>query len=107
MKSIETLNKWKAIANTALPFTNEEDKTYLTSLIQFCDERIEGKVADVTWGIEDVIEQAKRDGKKISENEACNVLETAIRKHDANDGINWQVLSAHIDFAETEEIHEK
>lgn len=77
---------------------NEELKAIIAGL--------EAKVADLedhnrysaVWGIEDVIGQAADDGYKLTDEQAKEILETIIRQHDATIGINWDVISCHIDM---------
>jgi hypothetical protein len=45
------------------------------------------------WCIEDVLGQADNDGVKITKQQAGDVLSLLIDKHDAEQGINWDVLS--------------
>jgi len=55
----------------------------------------------VVWHIEDVLE-VRPD---LNRNQAWQVLRSVKQNHDANVGINWEVLSAHAEmlFAEREE----
>lgn len=52
----------------------------------------------ILWGIEDV--QSVRPD--LTDEEALDVLQTARRKHDANEGINWDVLRIHASYAYAE-----
>jgi hypothetical protein len=51
------------------------------------------QIADI-WGIEDV--QSVRPD--LTEEQAWNVLQAAEKQHDANIGINWDVLDCHADM---------
>jgi len=55
----------------------------------------------VVWHIEDVLE-VRPD---LNRNQAWQVLRSVKQNHDANVGINWEVLSTHAEmlFAEREE----
>ena len=46
----------------------------------------------ITWTIEDVQELEP----KTSDEQAKEVLRLALRNHDANEGINWEVLKYYI-----------
>jgi hypothetical protein len=48
----------------------------------------------LVWGVEDVIEQAKSQGKRVSKERAREVLQTILHHHDASIGVNWDVISA-------------
>ena len=53
----------------------------------------------VVWGTGDVIPLCKdRYGVEITEEQAYDILQSADRKHDANEGINWDVLDIHINM---------
>jgi hypothetical protein len=55
-------------------------------------------IVAIEWGIEDIrsviIDRNInfKEGKELTDEECFNVLETAVHRHDANDGINWDVL---------------
>ena len=48
----------------------------------------------ILWSIEDVL-QVRPD---LTNELALAVLQHAVRKHDANEGINWVVLKCHADI---------
>ena len=50
----------------------------------------------IIWNLDDVKQQAKTMGIKITQDEAREVLDRVVRKFDANDGVNWSVLAYHI-----------
>jgi hypothetical protein len=50
----------------------------------------------ITWGIDDVYQQA--GDTRLTEPEAQEVLHLMDNKHDANIGINWDVIDVWIDF---------
>ena len=52
---------------------------------------------EIVWNTDDVFDQAKRDGVDISEEQASLVLQRMKRYHDACVGINWDVISYHIE----------
>jgi hypothetical protein len=49
------------------------------------------------WCTEDVIQQAKQDGKFVTDEQAADVLENIDRHKDANLGINWDTVRCGID----------
>lgn len=50
----------------------------------------------ISWHIVDILSQAEDDGVKLSEPEAAYILMQTKRNHDSTQGINWEVISAHI-----------
>lgn len=50
------------------------------------------KIAPITWHVQDVYEVAKQDGYEISEETAQETLNRLQKYHDANVGINWDVI---------------
>lgn len=52
------------------------------------------KIIAVEWCVDDV--QSERPD--LDEDQAWHVLETAYFEHDANDGINWDVLNYWADY---------
>ena len=49
------------------------------------------------WAIEDVHEKASRSDEELTDDEAREVLRLAAKHHDAEIGINWDVLGVWID----------
>lgn len=47
----------------------------------------------LSWAVEDVIQQANEDHKKVTEEQAREVLNIMRQHHDANYGICWQTIS--------------
>jgi hypothetical protein len=50
----------------------------------------------LVWHITDVQDQAERRGGTLTDDEAREILETAAKKHDASEGITWDILDCHI-----------
>jgi hypothetical protein len=48
------------------------------------------------WHIEDVHEQAERDDVELTDEQCVRVLELCVQYHNAEVGINWDVISHHI-----------
>lgn len=46
----------------------------------------------ISWEVDDVIEEAKTMGLKVSREQAINVLWDLLRQHDAEIGINWETI---------------
>ena len=51
----------------------------------------------VKWDEDDVRMQAKEDGFEITQEQVEEVLRLTKENHDANEGINWGVISYWID----------
>jgi hypothetical protein len=47
----------------------------------------------ITWTIEDVLQQAKEMKMKITKRQCGKVLDMVKHKHDANIGVNWNVIA--------------
>lgn len=56
------------------------------------------RVISIKWSTDDVLHQAKEDSVELTEEQAIEILEILDRKHDATIGINWDVISSHIDM---------
>ena len=58
-----------------------------------------------SWCTQDIFEQARNNGIKLSKKECGYVLDYCINDHDASVGINWEVIDNYIDMvvAEREE----
>lgn len=54
-------------------------------------------VALIVWHTEDVIENAKECGIKLTKKQAETVLFMLERKHDATIGINWDTIAFWVD----------
>ena len=50
------------------------------------------------WHIEDVLGQAENMGIELTNEQAAEVLGIVADCHDANIGINWEVIDAAIDY---------
>jgi hypothetical protein len=55
------------------------------------------KTIEIKWSTEDVLCQAEQLDLKLTEDQADEVLENVFRCHDAEVGINWDVISFHIE----------
>ena len=51
----------------------------------------------ITWHVDDVLEKAKQRNIKISREKAAQLLHQVDNNHDANIGINWEVLDCYLD----------
>jgi chromosomal replication initiation ATPase DnaA len=68
---------------------------------QFIDillEDAKDNTISIVWSIEDVTEQARKDGKEITEDQAREILQMMKDNHDCNFGITWETISAYIDI---------
>ena len=50
----------------------------------------------ILWNVEDVENQAKKNGLKLTKEECRQVLDACLDGHDANIGISWDILDHHI-----------
>lgn len=55
------------------------------------------KTIEIRWSTEDVLFRAEEMGYDISEEDADIILDDVERYHDASIGINWDVISYHIE----------
>jgi hypothetical protein len=55
---------------------------------------VETDLNSMGWGMADIIEQAK---EKLTYQQQINIASLIYRKHDANIGINWEVIDVWID----------
>ena len=62
---------------------------------QILDVRNGGSIA-LFWSSVDVIETAKNSGFKLTEDQAKDILQIVDKRHDANIGVDWEVLDTHI-----------
>ena len=63
--------------------------------IKVCQKYWEDKIA-VVWGAEDVIDRAKEQGKRVSKERACEILQEMLDEHDCNNGITWNTIDANL-----------
>jgi hypothetical protein len=55
------------------------------------------KTIEIRWSTEDVLFKAEEMGYQISEEDADVILDDVEHYHDASIGINWDVISYHIE----------
>jgi hypothetical protein len=55
------------------------------------------KTIEIKWSTEDVLAMADNMQVELTEKQADEVLENVFRHHDAEVGINWDVISFHIE----------
>jgi hypothetical protein len=55
------------------------------------------KTIEIKWSTEDVLAMADNMQVELTEKQADEVLENVFRYHDAEVGINWDVISFHIE----------
>jgi len=48
------------------------------------------------WHIDDVLE-CNWDGHDVTDEDCREVLKLALWRHDANEGLNWDVMQTHVD----------
>jgi hypothetical protein len=75
----------------ALNLTENQAATVQKSIKEYWEDRIA-----LTWTTEDVIETAKDMDITLTNNQAREILEETLRGHDADIGVNWEVLRTRI-----------
>lgn len=55
------------------------------------------KTIEIRWSTEDVLMQAEIMNIELTEEHADAILDNVVHYHDANVGINWDVLDFHIE----------
>jgi hypothetical protein len=55
------------------------------------------KTIAIKWSTEDVLWQAEQLDLELTEDQADDILESLENRHDASVGINWDVISFHIE----------
>jgi hypothetical protein len=55
------------------------------------------KTIEIKWSTEDVLWQAEQLDLELTEEQADDILEIIEHRHDASVGINWDVISFHIE----------
>ncbi|MBD3260926.1 MAG: hypothetical protein GF334_04490 [Candidatus Altiarchaeales archaeon] len=83
-KIIEAL----VLANLVQPFDKQR-------ALDVCKEKVKDEM-HVVWDVEDVMTQAGNDLVEITEDDAREILASLHRNHDADVGINWDVISTAI-----------
>lgn len=51
----------------------------------------------IEWGIEDVLEVAKQQKKRITKKQARTILQNIEHRHDAELGVNWLTIECALD----------
>ncbi len=64
------------------------------------DDIIPGEDYTITqsWSVIDVLEQGLHDGVVLTLAQAREILDIIDKRHDASIGVNWDVISCHIDM---------
>ena len=72
--------------------------------IKYLQERYkpDDHICSIIWSVEDVILRAKDEGVEISVKEAQDILKSMDEGHDAEIGINWDVISCWIHMKDRE-----
>jgi acyl-homoserine lactone acylase PvdQ len=55
------------------------------------------KTIVIKWSTEDVLAMAESMDIELTETQADQILDNLIKYHDANVGINWDVINFHIE----------
>jgi len=107
---IDATPTWEGITSSLLliyegsekPSSRQWAKDEILKMAQLADQHVEHtkkmeKSINIIWNIEDVLEQAKQSNINLTEEQALEILEDVENSHDANIGINWDVLDCYID----------
>ena len=86
----------KTLVSSLVPEEMEFSSAY-SHIEQYEDEIKAGRTIAVIWTISDVQQQARVDGIELSDEQAIAVLQKIKRRHDADVGINWDIIRIHID----------
>jgi hypothetical protein len=70
-------------------------KTNRLKILNGLKEYWEDKIA-IVWQTDDIIHYAKMKKQKISKEEAIDVLQTMLRRHDCEYGISWETINANL-----------
>ena len=52
----------------------------------------------IIWSVQDVIDRAKERGIPLAVEDAREILDITIHKHNCNEGVNWTVIDLHTDW---------
>jgi hypothetical protein len=100
-KNTQSTTATKAIDEVMLyaqeHFDSVSKKCAFTSLAEVSVEDPEEIIVE-RWSIEDVIDRAKERGIKLSKKVAKEILYQIDHKHDACNGINWDVIDYYTDM---------
>jgi hypothetical protein len=55
------------------------------------------KTIEIKWSTEDVLAMAESMDVELTETQADQILDNLLKYHDANVGINWDVINFHIE----------
>lgn len=75
----------------ALELTGQAQETAVQQLLHWFRED-----EHIVWTVTDVVTQAEIEGRRITDEQAAEVLQKVIREHNAHRGINWDTISAHL-----------
>jgi len=77
--------------------SNEYIEKLRKKIITVMEKDTDNRIA-IVWRIEDVIDRAESRDITLTNEQAQLILEQMYKKHDANIGINWDVIDTHIDW---------
>ena len=75
----------------------EDKEAAIHCLMTYWDDK-----AAFVWTVADIMDYAEEQGKQITENQAKQILDSLLDRHDASVGVNWDVIDAHLDFVTQE-----
>jgi hypothetical protein len=77
-----------------------DEMGFIKDQVDLAKHMINEKFRDVEyigWTVGDVLDRAKYLGIELTKEEARDILYTAVQKHEATVGLNWDVLDVHIE----------
>lgn len=113
---IDATPTWEGITSSLLliyegskkPSSRQWARDEILKMAQLADQQVAHtkkmeKSINIVWSVEDIFERARQENIKITEKQALEILENVENNHDANIGINWEVLDFHIEDITTEQ----
>lgn len=86
------------IANCIVVMDAEKEGMLIDDRDRKETKEVESDTINISWHIDDVKQQARDDGKTIYDEDAREILNLMDKNHDANIGINWEVISIWINY---------
>lgn len=78
---------------------DERDQPFVRDEVALAKHMVQERFRNhdfVSWSVQDVLDRAEELGVELTKTEARDILSTIIYRHDANIGINWDVIDVHI-----------
>ncbi len=103
----ECFEGYTGIKNTESPYDgNLTDYWYMGTLKDYKSYVDDTDSITIKWDVGDVLERAKELNTQISKREARNILATMKHNHDANMGINCEVIDINIELFDNARVED-